>query len=215
MASMKDKLTERLGDRMRSSMGASETASPAVTPPSSPPGTSGGGPGKYDGLKAFRDARLIPIDRLVPDPDQPRKVFTDEAIDRLADSLRARGMLQPIRARWDTDLGRWVIVAGERRFRAARRAGWTEVPCVTVEGAMTDSEILQDQLIENCLREDLQPLEQAEAFKALMNANGWSARRLGEELHIASSIRWFLQWNTHSPERWRTTPFISPVTCRA
>ncbi|HMB05388.1 MAG TPA: ParB/RepB/Spo0J family partition protein [Isosphaeraceae bacterium] len=185
MASMKDKLTERLGDRMRSSMGASETASPAVTPPSSPPGTSGGGPGKYDGLKAFRDARLIPIDRLVPDPDQPRKVFTDEAIDRLADSLRARGMLQPIRARWDTDLGRWVIVAGERRFRAARRAGWTEVPCVTVEGAMTDSEILQDQLIENCLREDLQPLEQAEAFKALMNANGWSARRLGEELHIS------------------------------
>ena len=94
-------------------------------------------------------------------------------------------MLQPIRARWDTDLGRWVIVAGERRFRAARRAGWTEVPCVTVEGAMTDSEILQDQLIENCLREDLQPLEQATAFKALMDANGWSARRLGEELHIS------------------------------
>ena len=112
-------------------------------------------------------------------------MFTDEAIDRLADSLRARGMLQPIRARWDTDLGRWVIVAGERRFRAARRAGWADVPCVTVEGAMTDSEILQDQLIENCLREDLQPLDQAKAFKALMNANGWSARRLGEELHIS------------------------------
>ncbi|MBX6315731.1 MAG: ParB/RepB/Spo0J family partition protein [Isosphaeraceae bacterium] len=185
MASMKDKLTARLGDRMRASMGAVEPASPAVSPSPGPPGTTGTAPGKYDGMKAFRDARLIPIDRLVPDPDQPRKTFPDEAIDRLADSLRTRGMLQPIRARWDADLGRWVIVAGERRFRAARRAGWTEVPCVTVEAAMTESEILQDQLIENCLREDLQPLEQAEAFKALMDANGWSARRLGEELHLS------------------------------
>ena len=136
------------------------------------------------GLKAFRDARLIPIDRLVPDPDQPRKVFTDEAVDRLADSLRARGMLQPIRARWDTDLG----LVGHRGRRAevpgrpSCRLQKSEVPCVTVEGAMTDSEILQDQLVENCLREDLQPLEQAKAFKALMNANGWSARRLGEEV---------------------------------
>jgi ParB family chromosome partitioning protein len=181
---MKDKLTERLGDRMRASMGAGENAGQAVPPPG-PPGTAGATPGKYDGVKAFRDARLIAIDKLVPDPDQPRKVFSDEAIDRLADSLRTRGMLQPIRARWDADLGRWVIVAGERRFRAARRAGWSEVPCVTVEAAMTDSEILQDQLIENCLREDLQPLEQAAAFKALMDANGWSARRLGEELHIS------------------------------
>lgn len=185
MSSMKDKLTERLGDRMRASMGAGENASLAVPTTPDPPGTAGGAPGKYDGLKAFRDARLIAIDKLVPDPDQPRKVFSDEAIDRLADSLRARGMLQPIRARWDLDLGRWVIVAGERRFRAARRAGWAEVPCVTVEAVMTDSEILQDQLIENCLREDLQPLEQAAAFKTLMDANGWSARRLGEELHIS------------------------------
>jgi ParB family transcriptional regulator, chromosome partitioning protein len=185
MSSTKDKLTERLGDRMRASMGAAEGAGSVVSPPSGPPGTVGVASGKYDGVKAFREARLIAIDKLTPDPDQPRKAFSDEAIDRLADSLRTRGMLQPIRARWDTDLGRWVIVAGERRFRAARRAGWIEVPCVTVEAAMTDSEILQDQLIENCLREDLQPLEQAAAFKMLMDANGWSARRLGEELHIS------------------------------
>jgi ParB family chromosome partitioning protein len=184
MSSMKDKLTERLGDRMRASMGAGENAGSAAPPPG-PPGTVRGTPGKYDGVKAFRNARLIAIDKLALDPDQPRKAFSDEAIDRLADSLRTRGMLQPIRARWDADLGRWVIVAGERRFRAARRAGWAEVPCVTVEVAMTDSEILQDQLIENCLREDLQPLEQSAAFKALMDANGWSARRLGEELHIS------------------------------
>lgn len=175
--SVKDQLTARLGDRMRASMGAGET--------SGPPGTATPIQGKYEGLKAYRDAKLIPLDKLTPDPDQPRKTFSDEAIDRLADSLRSRGMLQPIRARWDADLSRWVIVAGERRFRAARRAGWAEVPCVTVEASMTDSEVLQDQLIENCLREDLSPLEQAQAFKELMDQNGWSARRLGEELHLS------------------------------
>lgn len=178
--SLKDTLTNRLGDRMRASMGAGEAPAPT-----GPPGTTAAVPGKTDGLKALRSAALIPIDRLTPDPDQPRKTFSDEEIDRLSDSLRSRGMLQPIRARWDSDLARWVIVAGERRFRAARRAGWAEVPCVTVEGPLSPTEIRMDQVIENALREDLAPLEQATAFQELMNANGWSARRLAEELHVS------------------------------
>jgi ParB family chromosome partitioning protein len=181
---LKDTLTANLGHRMRASMGAGE--SPSVdSAPVGPPGTRPAAAGKTDGLKALRTAALIPIDRLTPDPDQPRKASSDEEIDRLADSLRSRGMLQPIRARWDADLSRWIIVAGERRFRAARRAGWNEVPCVTVDAPMTASEILVDQLVENCLREDLAPLEQGTAFRALMDANGWSARRLAEELHIS------------------------------
>jgi ParB family chromosome partitioning protein len=182
--SLKDTLTSRLGDRMRASMGAGEAPS-ADPAPAGPPGTMRAAAGKTDGLKALRSAALIPIDRLTPDPDQPRKTFSDEEIDRLADSLRSRGMLQPIRARWDADLARWVIVAGERRFRAARRAGWAEVPCVTVDGPLTASEIRMDQVIENALREDLRPIEQAHAFRELMDANGWSARRLAEELHIS------------------------------
>jgi ParB family transcriptional regulator, chromosome partitioning protein len=182
--SLKDELTARLGDRMRASMGAGSTREPDAAPPV-PPGTTVHAPAKHEGLKAYRAAAMIPIDRLTADPDQPRKTFPDEEIDRMADSLRARGMLQPIRARWDAELARWVIVAGERRFRAARRAGWTEVPCVTVDAPLTRSDILVDQLIENCLREDLSPLEQAGAFKALMDANTWSARRLAEELHIS------------------------------
>jgi ParB family transcriptional regulator, chromosome partitioning protein len=187
--SMKDKLTAQLGDRMRASMGVGDAGprgtAVGATGELGPPGTNTPVAGKYDGMKAFRAAKLIPLDKLTADPDQPRKAFSDEAIDRLADSLRSRGMLQPIRARWDGDLDRWVIVAGERRFRAARRAGWAEIPCITVETAMPSSEILQDQLIENCLREDLSPLEQALAFKTLMDLNGWSARRLGEELHLS------------------------------
>lgn len=181
---LKETLTSQLGDRMRASMGAGEGQS-ADPMPSGPPGTTRAAAGKTDGLKALRSAALIPIDRLTADPDQPRKTFTDEELDRLADSLRSRGMLQPIRARWDQDLARWIIVAGERRFRAARRAGWTEVPCVTVDAPLTASEVRMDQIIENCLREDLAPLEQAVAFKALMDANGWSARRLAQELHIS------------------------------
>jgi ParB family chromosome partitioning protein len=182
--SLKDTLTARLGDRMRASMGAGDAPQPDASP-AIPPGTTGQASAKHEGLKAYRAAALIPIERITADPDQPRKTFPDEEIDRMADSLRTRGMLQPIRTRWDADLARWVIVAGERRFRAARRAGWTEVPCVTVDAPLTRTEILMDQLIENSLREDLPPLEQAGAFKALMDANSWSARRLAEELHIS------------------------------
>jgi ParB family transcriptional regulator, chromosome partitioning protein len=178
---LKDTLTNRLGDRMRASMGAGEPSSAPI----GPPGTKPSAPSKGEGLKALRTAALVPLDRLTPDPDQPRKTFSDEEIDRLADSLRSRGMLQPIRARWDADLARWVIVAGERRFRAARRAGWAEVPCITVDAPLSPTEILTDQLLENLLREDLAPLEQGAAFKSLMDANGWSARRLAEELHIS------------------------------
>jgi ParB family chromosome partitioning protein len=175
MASMKDKLGDKLGDRMLSSIGANDVV----------PGEPKKVEGKYDGVKGLRDAKVIPLSKITADPDQPRKAFSDEAIDRLSESLQGRGLLQPIRVRWDEELGKWVIVAGERRFRAARRAGWSEIACVTVEAAMTESEILQDQLIENCLREDLSPIEQAQAFKSLMDANGWSMRRLADELHLS------------------------------
>jgi ParB family chromosome partitioning protein len=175
---LKDQITSQLGDRIRQSMGASEVV--AVSP-----GTSSKPASRTEGLKALRTAAMIPIDRLTADPDQPRRTFPDEEIDQLADSLRARGMLMPIRARWDTDLDRWVVVAGERRLRAARRAGWTEVPCITVEGVMSPGDVRMDQLIENLHRSDLPPLEQAAAFRELLDRHGWSARRLAEELSLS------------------------------
>ena len=85
---------------------------------------------KYLGISDDRASLLIPIERLVPDPDQPRKEFDEDELERLGRSLRERGQLQPIRVRWDEASARWVVVAGERRYRAAIRAGLASLLCV-------------------------------------------------------------------------------------
>ena len=84
-------------------------------------------------------------------------------------------------------MGRYLIVSGERRWRASMMAGRPTIAAVIVEGERTDSQILEMQLVENCLREDLQPIEQARAFRTLMDANGWSALRLGQALQMSES----------------------------
>ena len=124
-----------------------------------------------------KDAVEIPLDKIVPDPDQPREEFDPEALERLAESLKTRGQLQPIRVRWDEAQGKYVIICGERRWRAARMAGLATMSCVVSEGPIDAGELLALQLIENCLREDLRPIEQARAFKSLMDRNGWSGNQ--------------------------------------
>jgi ParB family transcriptional regulator, chromosome partitioning protein len=145
------------------------------------------GGARYKDVAKTKNAFEVPVDKIAPDPNQPRKVFTPEDLQDLADSIRTRGLLQPIRVRWDNDREKYTIVAGERRWRASIMAGKATLTCVIVEGEMTDSEILHDQLVENCLRSNLQPIEQAEAFKTLMSAKGWNGTRLAEELHIRDS----------------------------
>jgi ParB family chromosome partitioning protein len=144
-------------------------------------------PERLRGLAKSRNAAEIALDRIVPDPDQPREAFDEDAIDRLAGSLGARGVLQPLRVRWSEEKARYVLIAGERRWRAAARAGLTSVPCVIHEGSVDHHELLALQLIENCLREDLQPIEQARGFRKLMDAQGWSARELARELNLPPS----------------------------
>jgi ParB family chromosome partitioning protein len=85
------------------------------------------------------------------------------------------------------ELKKWKIISGERRWRAAQRAGLKEVDCYFDESELTQSEILQQQLIENCQREDLQPLEEAEAFASLIKLNGWTANQVAEALRIPKS----------------------------
>ena len=139
------------------------------------------------GRKPLRNVGRLDIGQIIPDPAQPRVEFTDEALDRLAQSIRDRGQLSPIRVRWSGDVGKWTIVAGERRWRATKRAGLTTIDCYFHEDPLSETQILEEQLIENCLREDLQPMEEAKAFEKLMMINKWNAKQLAEAVRLHPS----------------------------
>lgn len=139
------------------------------------------------GRKSLRNFGQIPVDLLAPDPKQPRKEITQESIERLARSLRDTKQLFPIRVRWSEDEQQWMIISGERRWRAAKAAGLATVDCCFHDGELSESEILEQQLVENLLREDLQPIEEARAFSTLMKMNGWNGKQLAEALHVTPS----------------------------
>ena len=125
--------------------------------------------------------RTLPIDSLRPNRFQPRTEFVDAALDELADSIRAQGIIQPLVV---TPEGEgWAIVAGERRWRAARKAGLETVPVVVREVA-DDRELLELALVENLQRSDLNPMEEAEAYSSLQERFGLSqeavATRVGK-----------------------------------
>lgn len=115
------------------------------------------------------NAVTLPIDEIEPNRDQPRKTFDETALAELADSIRAHGVLQPLLVRPSAD-GSYRLVAGERRYRAARMAGLTEVPVTVRE--MTDEEESVFALIENLQREDLNAIEEAEGLKQLIDTYG-------------------------------------------
>ena len=145
-------------------------------------------PGKKDaGRRPLRNVGKLAITQVVPDPAQPRVEFSDEPLERLASSIRDKGQLSPIRVRWSDDLEKWMIISGERRWRAAQRAGLTEIECNFHEAELNSSEILEQQLIENCLREDLQPIEEAQAFAALMKLNAWTGKEVAGALRVHPS----------------------------
>jgi ParB family chromosome partitioning protein len=133
----------------------------------------------------------ISVNAIAPNPKQPRTTFDDEALAGLAASIREVGILQPIVVRRSAD-GRYEVVAGERRLRAAKAAGLPTVPAVVRDSG--DDDLLRDALIENIHREDLTPIEQAEAFKALLGELGLKQEELAERVgvsrsHIANTIR--------------------------
>lgn len=105
------------------------------------------------------------ISQIEPKADQPRRVFEGEALAELADSIAAHGVLQPILVREIAD-GHYQIIAGERRYRASKMAGLTEVPVIVLD--KDDLEVAQISLIENIQREDLNPIEEAQAYRTLI-----------------------------------------------
>jgi ParB family transcriptional regulator, chromosome partitioning protein len=137
-----------------------------------------------DGRKRLDSASMIRLDRIIADPLQPRTEFDPDALQLLAESLKARGQLQPIRVRWDDAADRYVVVVGERRYRAAGLAGLESIACVVATGGASPEDLLEDQLVENALRQDLRPVEQARAYRTLLSARGLTHRQLAERLQI-------------------------------
>jgi ParB family chromosome partitioning protein len=179
-----DELRRSSLGNIRESMGAKATNG-AGGIPRELAGAPKGPPAHLQGIIRSSNAAEIPLSKIVRDPNQPREEFEPEALQRLAESLRTNGQLQPCLVRWVEDIERYMIIAGERRWRAAELAGLPTMKCVIHDAPVTASELLSLQIIENMLREDLRPIEQAKGFRSLMDANGWSGNQLAEALGIA------------------------------
>ncbi|MFN2388642.1 MAG: ParB/RepB/Spo0J family partition protein [Actinomycetota bacterium] len=123
--------------------------------------------------------RGLPPDAIAPNPNQPRARFDDASIDELAASLKQVGMLQPVLVR-EVDTGRYELVAGERRLRAAKVAGLARVPALVVD--VDDRGSLERAIVENLHREDLNPMEEAAAYRQLMDEGGFTHEALAERL---------------------------------
>jgi len=121
----------------------------------------------------------ISIDRIASNPGQPRQHFDEEALQDLAASIREHGILQPVLVR-PSGGGTFQIVAGERRWRAARLAGLTEVPAIVEQ--IDDESALEIAIIENLQREDISPLEEADMFERMTTQHGYSLRKLAQKL---------------------------------
>ena len=134
----------------------------------------------------------LPLREIEPDPEQPRKRFDDDALNQLADSITENGLLQPIAVR-PKQVGRgYIIIAGERRWRAARLAGLDEVPVIIKD--VTDEQAAALALIENLQREDLDPIEVAEGCRQLIEKYGLTqesaAKKLGKSRSaVTNSLR--------------------------
>ena len=133
----------------------------------------------------------LPISEIIPNKEQPRKTFDEAALDELAESIKQHGVLQPLLVR-PLVTGGYQLVAGERRWRASRRAGLREVPVVVKE--LTDTETMEIAIIENLQREDLNPIEEAEGLQALIDKCGFTQEEVAASVGksrpaIANSLR--------------------------
>lgn len=144
-------------------------------------------------LDRARDTRAVPVEQLHPGKYQPRQHFDEEQLQTLAASIREKGVLQPVLVRRDPqNANLYEIIAGERRWRAAQIAQLHDIPIVVRE--LTDTEALQIALIENLQRQDLSPLEEAEAYRQLIDQFGHTQKDVAQSVgksrsHIANTLR--------------------------
>ena len=143
--------------------------------------------GQTVGVQSMSAAKVVDIGRIVPDPDQPRKVFDADDLGLLAASMRDIGQQVPVHVRWDAGRDRWVLIDGERRWRAAQQVGLPTLNVVIDERAVPPGRVLELQLVENALRADLTPLESGAAYQQLMAVWNCNQQQLADRLHISPS----------------------------
>ena len=145
------------------------------------------------GAPSTGEVRSLPVEALEPGPFQPRVAMDGEALAELTESIRLRGVLQPILARQHPERrGRYQIIAGERRWRAAQLAQLHDVPVYVRE--LSDTEAMAAALVENLQRQDLNAVEEAEGYRRLLEEFGLTQERLGEAVgksrsHVANALR--------------------------
>lgn len=178
--SKKDSFLSRIGEGIAESIGVRHDESSVL-------------PAYNEATTARRDYTVdrqigsIAIDKVLPDPDQPRKDFDQQSIDQLAEDIKNRTQLQPIGVRSSMIDGeaRWLIIYGERRWRACKQAGLDHIKCRFFTEDINENEIRAIQLCENLQRSDLSILETANGFQSLMQLNAWTAKQVAEHLHIS------------------------------
>lgn len=133
----------------------------------------------------------LAIENIRPNAKQPRRDFPVEELDALADSIKSQGLLQPVVVR-PSESGGYELIAGERRWRAAARAGFDRVPAIVRK--TSDEDMLPLALVENLLRQDLNPIEEAQAYQELSESAGWTQELIATKVsksraHVANAIR--------------------------
>lgn len=127
-----------------------------------------------------QDVTTLRISQIEPNPNQPRRTFEEASLQQLADSIAIHGVIQPIAVRRGKNEGFYEIIAGERRWRAAKLAGVVTIPAVILE--LDDAAAAQAALIENIQREDLNPVEEAKAYQTLLDTYGMTQENLAKQL---------------------------------
>jgi ParB/RepB/Spo0J family partition protein len=132
-----------------------------------------------DGPTRSVGVRIVQVDRIEPNPEQPRLAFNQETLDELTASIREHGVLQPILVR-PVGQNRYQLIAGERRWRASKQAGLETIPALIEE--IDDDTALEISIIENLQREDISPLDEAAMFDRMVTEHGYSLRKLADKL---------------------------------
>ncbi len=144
------------------------------------------------GLEESGAIKEIPVDEIIPNPYQPRRSLHEESLEELAQSIREHGLIQPLIVTRDEESGKYQLIAGERRWRAAMMAGLSTVPAIVKE--VSPRQMLEIALVENIQRADLNPLEEAEAYRFLIEEFGLTqeevAKRVGKSrAAVANTVR--------------------------